>query len=116
MDVLIIAHFSLDDQLLRIINQKKENRTILHLLYANTVLRGGNMNFSGGNIKSRGAVEVIEDLNTLHDISLNVLLDKKPVKVVSEPDGREIKFNYVGNRATFTLDKLNCHSMIVFYF
>ena len=99
-----------------LMHQKKENRTILHLLYANTVLRGGNMNFSGGNIKSKGAVEVIEDLNTLHDISLNVLLDKKPVKVVSEPDGREIKFNYVGNRATFTLDKLNCHSMIVFYF
>ena len=64
-----------------LMHQKKENRTILHLLYANTVLRGGNMNFSGGNIKSRGAVEVIEDLTTLHDISLDVLLDKKPVKV-----------------------------------
>lgn len=99
-----------------LMRQRKENRVLLHLLYANTSLRGGNMNFSGGNIKSRGAVEVIEDLQDLHDVSLSILLKKSPQKVVLEPQGKAIAFKYDNNRVIFEIEKFNCHQIISFYF
>lgn len=94
--------------------QKNEDRSILHLLYANTINRGGAMQLSGGNLESQASsVEVIEELLPLHDIIVNLKL-AKPVKTVTqEPQGKKLRFSRSGDNVTLMIDTFRCHQMLV---
>jgi hypothetical protein len=92
--------------------QPAENRYVLHLLYANTIARGGALAMHGGNLQSSGTIEVIEELMPLADVKISIKLPK-PVKRVSlEPQGTDLPFETDGNRVTMTLDAFTCHQMI----
>jgi hypothetical protein len=96
--------------------QEHESRTIVHLLYGNTVTRGGGMSLVGG-VGGDGtpplSIEIIDTLLPLSDIKLSLKI-KKPSKVLLEPQNIEPDF-YEWNEGVLSI-KLNhftCHQMIV---
>lgn len=78
--------------------QEKENRNILHLLFAHTTVRGKN-------------TEVIEDTVPLCNVKCSVKCEK-PAKITLVPTGEEIYFEYVNGRAEFTVPKVDIHQMV----
>jgi hypothetical protein len=78
---------------------KKGDAYILHLLYANTIARGKNM-------------EIIEDIVTLADIRVSLDLPEKVTRIVLQPEGREIPFTLEDGRVCFRLEKFRCHQII----
>lgn len=89
-----------------LMEQPASSRSVLHLLYANTVLRGGS-------IRGCGPIEVIEELNSLFDIHVTVR-PTKPVKSVRlVPEGTALAFETQPDGAiAFTVPKLLCHQMV----
>lgn len=90
--------------------QPAEKRSILHLLYAPTVSRGGVMQLSGGNTSGGKSVEVIEDLPPLHDVEVTLRMPVKSAKLV--PQGGEVSLEQSGDRVTLRLPKFSCHQMV----
>lgn len=79
---------------------KKGDSYILHLLYANTVKRGEN-------------IEVIEDLATLADINVSLKLPENVTRAICRPSGKEIALTKDENgRISFTLERFRCHEII----
>lgn len=95
-----------------LMKQKKEARYILHLLYANTILRGGVVNLSGGTTTGRAAIEVIEDLNPTGPVTVSLKLSETVHNVRLVPEGEELKFSYVDGRLSFEVPAFTCHSMV----
>jgi hypothetical protein len=95
---------------LSLTKQPKENRHILHLLYAPTVSRGGVMPLSGGNVSGGKSVEVIEDLPPLHDIGVTLQLPVKSARLV--PKGGDVTLKKSGDRVTLRVPVFSCHQMI----
>lgn len=79
--------------------QEKENRNILHLLFAHTTVRGEN-------------TEVIEDTVPLYNVKCSVKRVSKPSKVTLEPSGQVLDFEYTNGRAEFTVPEVNIHQMV----
>ncbi|MCK4981553.1 MAG: beta-galactosidase trimerization domain-containing protein, partial [Victivallaceae bacterium] len=95
--------------------QVAENRSILHLLSANTILRGGEVSLSGGNLSRAGNIEVIEELLPLYNTEVT-LKTRKPVKSISlEPQGKELAFEHIDNVIKINIDEFTCHQMIVLH-
>lgn len=91
---------------LSLMNQKHDSRHVLHLLYANTILRGG---------KGCGfdPVEVIEELNPVYGITVTVHLPNPVSTVTRVPEGEAMSFEKLEDGAIrFTLPELLCHQMI----
>jgi hypothetical protein len=94
--------------------QPAERRYILHLLYANTISRGGSMNLSGGTVSASGlTIQVIEDLLPLHDISITLANLPRISRVTLEPQGQEAEFIQKEGAIYLQLDGFTCHQMIV---
>ncbi len=56
---------------------------------------------------------VTEDfISPIVDIKLSIELDAKPAKLILQPEGRELDFEYKDGRAYVELDRLNIHSII----
>lgn len=89
-----------------LMQQKTAKRQVLHLLYANTIARGG------GSKRAR-AIEVIDELLPLRDVTTRVKVAGKVKKVTSEPDGTAVAFKQKGDRVTITVDEFTCHKMLV---
>lgn len=85
--------------------QPEKNRQILHLLYANKILRG---NKWGGK-----EVEVIDELLPLRGLELSIKTGKKPEKVTLEPQGKELPFTTDGDKIKLQTPEFTCHQMIV---
>lgn len=77
------------------------DRYVCHLLYASPVKRGK-------------GVEVIEDIMPVHDTLLKVRTGEKPKRVYLAPQNKDIPFKYADGYAELTVDKFECHQMIVF--
>ncbi|MDP0495041.1 MAG: beta-galactosidase trimerization domain-containing protein [Verrucomicrobiota bacterium JB024] len=94
--------------------QADENRHILHLLYANTVNRGGATSLHGGNIAGmQMSYEVIEELTSLTDIDVCLKLDE-PVSAVSlAPEGETVDFEQADGMLKLRVPRLQCHQMVV---
>ncbi len=86
-----------------IFKQEKEKRYVLHLLYANTIKRGGGE-----------GVEVIEELNPIANISAAVKIPETVKKITLEPQGIELPISKTDDRYEVKLDSLTCHQMVVF--
>ena len=53
-------------------HQPEYNRHILHLLYANTIQRGGTLELSGGTTRATKPIQVIDELVPLHDVHVDL--------------------------------------------
>ncbi|MEM8736985.1 MAG: alpha-amylase family protein [Planctomycetota bacterium] len=93
-------------------DQPKENRSILHLLYANTVSRGGEMHLDGGTVSGRTTVEVIDDLVSLHGVEIDLDPGHPVAAVKLQPQSTPLEFTTHGERIRFTVPELRCHQMI----
>ena len=89
-----------DKAVVTLTKQEKENRLVLHLLFAHTTLRGQN-------------TEVVEDTVPLYNVLCSVKCDNKPLKITLEPEGKEIPFEYENGRVSFTVQKFDIHQMVV---
>ncbi len=83
-----------------VMEQKEEKRFINHLLYASPVKRGKN-------------VEIIEDLIPILDTEVTLKLPKDIKKVYLAPQMKEIEFTKDNGVVKFTVDKFECHQMVV---
>jgi hypothetical protein len=79
--------------------QQKENRNILHLLFAHTTVRGTN-------------TEVIEDTVPLYNVKCSVRCDKRPSKITLVPENKSLEFEFVDDRAEFIVPKVDIHRMV----
>jgi hypothetical protein len=96
-----------------LMHQAAEKRSILHLLYANTVNRGGATELHGGNAAgSQQSYEVIEELMPVYNISVELKLNQAVQSVCLEPEGLPINFKLEGGVLRFHLAELKCHQMI----
>lgn len=96
-----------------LMDQAKDNRYVLHLLYANKMARGSQVNLSPeGYVMDSKVVEVIEDLDPVHNVEVS-LKTSKPVKSATlEPQGQPIGLTQDGNRITIKIDEFICHQMV----
>jgi hypothetical protein len=80
--------------------QEKEQRNMLHLLYAHTTVRGK-------------GTEVIEDTVPLYNVKCSVKYDKKPSRIALQPQNEEIAFEYKNGEVKFTVPEVDIHAMVV---
>jgi hypothetical protein len=93
--------------------QEESKRWVLHLLYANTIARGGQMRLSGGTVATNAAIEVIEELLPLRDVQVTLRLPAAVRSVTVEPDGTSVSFDSGDGVIKFTAPEFSCHQMIV---
>jgi hypothetical protein len=88
-------------------------RYILHLLHANTIQRGGEVAFSGGNnlFGRASGFEVIEDLLLLTNIEVRLHLPGI-TKARLVPHGVDLPLRKNGEQIGFTVPVLECHQMV----
>ena len=99
--------------------QEAENRKVMHLLYANTVMRGMFFDTTGDAIESGTSrppkpIEVIEDLLPLHDVELIVKAEGVK-RVTLEPQGIFASAKIEGGTVTMRIPSFVCHRMIVLH-
>lgn len=97
-----------------LMHQPQQRRYVLHLLYANTIKRGEEMELPaamGGKTKS---IEIIEDLLPIYDIKVGLRIKQKIVSVTLQPQNQSIDFSQSNGRINCCIERLNCHQMIVF--
>ena len=95
-----------------LMHQPAEKRHILHVLYANTILRGGDqelINFQ----HDATPTEVIEELLPLRNVSFTVRVPGPVTSVTREPEGTPIPFEYQDGKLRFSIDEFTCHTMVV---
>ncbi len=100
-----------------VMRQAGEKRTILHLLYANTVNRGGELDMPVPNHNRQvKAIEVIEELIPLANVKVELKVPHNVAKVTLEPEGREIEVKTTPDgKHIVELDSFSCHQMVVFH-
>ena len=95
-------------------HQPEQKRYILHLLYANTIQRGGKMTLQSGDTEiNTSPIEVIEELLPLRDFGVTLELPTPIQDVRLEPQGKTIPFECIGNTAHIHIETFTCHQMFV---
>ncbi|MBQ6898592.1 MAG: beta-galactosidase trimerization domain-containing protein [Clostridia bacterium] len=89
-----------DKAVMTLTRQEKEKRSILHLLFAHTTVRGR-------------STEVIEDTVPLYNVRCEVRYENKPSRVYLAPEKTEIPFTYENGRVIFTVPVVDIHGMAV---
>ncbi|MFZ4774777.1 MAG: hypothetical protein ACOYM3_05410 [Terrimicrobiaceae bacterium] len=93
--------------------QEAEMRSVLHLLFANTVSRGGSMDLSGGMVAASGLnIEIIEELLPLRNTKVTLRHQAPVRRVTLEPSGREIPFRQENGTLEFSVDEFTCHEIV----
>ena len=95
-----------------LMTQPEEKRHVLHLLYANTILRGGEVALSGGTVSGRSALEVIEELNPTGPVRVSLKLNTPVRSVRLVPAETELPFRETGGRIEFEVPSFTCHQMV----
>ena len=90
--------------------QKKEGRLLLHLLYAQPQLRGSNAPHASGEHRQ---IEIIEDVVPISDVECTLRLTAKPAKLYSAYSGEAIPFSHSGGVLKFTVGRLYIHELVV---
>jgi len=99
-----------------LMRQPANNRSVLHLLYANTINRGGEMNLSGGTVSGKSVtVEVIDELMPLHNVEVKIKMNGPISRITLEPQGTEIPFETADALVSLKIDEFTCHQMIVLH-
>ncbi len=97
-----------------LMRQEAEKRYVLHLLYVNTVIRGGGKNPLTG--EPFNSVEVIEELNPINDVKVTIAVPEAVSKVTLEPQGRAIPFENINGKLSVVVDQVECHQMVVLHY
>lgn len=90
---------------LTLMRQPERERTVLHLLYAPKVLKGG----------GKHQVEVIEELPPAPPVTVELRTGFRPARLRLEPAGTELAFSQTGESIRFTVPAFSCHQMVVAY-
>ncbi len=88
-----------DRAVLTLTRQETENRSIMHLLFAHTTVRGEH-------------TEVIEDTVPLYNVPCKVKCNKKPSEICLVPEGKPLEFEYSDGYAHFVVPEVNIHQMM----
>ena len=80
--------------------QNDKNRLVNHLLYASPVKRGVD-------------VEIVEDILPVYNTEVSIKTDKVIKNVLLMPQNEKIKFEVKEDRITYSVDKFECHQMVV---
>lgn len=80
--------------------QEKQDRYVLHLLHAVPTVRGG-------------GIQVIEEITPIYNTEVSVKLPKLPKKVYLAPQNKDVEFKVSGDRIEFTVEKVDCHQMVI---
>lgn len=100
-----------------LMHQADEQRYVLHLLYANTINRGGVAELHGGNAEGKQqSYEVIEDLLPLYGLQVELKLDRAIERVTLAPEGEDLAFEQMDGVLRFEVSKLLCHQMISLHY
>jgi len=83
-----------------LMNQTAEKRLVNHILYASPVRRGS-------------GIEIIEDIIPLYHVNVAVKTGFAPRRVYLAPEMQDIPYTYENGRVAYTVDKLDCHAMVV---
>ena len=95
-----------------LMRQQSENRDVLHLLYANTVNRGGGGVPVPGETWPGRSIEVIEELTPIGPIRASVRAEAPVKSVKLVPAGTELPFEQKDGRVVFTVPEFTCHQMV----
>jgi hypothetical protein len=92
-----------------LMKQEPQSRYVLHLLHAVPVRRGASQSqWATGT----WGCEVIEDLHPVHDVQVQVCVPEEVKSARLVPEGRELELSREGGAVSFTIEKVECHSMI----
>lgn len=83
-----------------LMDQAGEHRLVNHLLYASPVKRGD-------------GIEVIEDILPVYDTQVTLRPGREIRRVYLAPQLKEIPFTQENGTVHFTVDRLECHQMVV---
>ena len=95
-----------------LMRQQSENRDVLHLLYANTVNRGGGGVPVPGETWPGRSIEVIEELTPIGPVRASVRAEAPVKSVKLVPAGTELPFEQKDGRVVFTVPEFTCHQMV----
>jgi len=95
-----------------LMRQDAENRTVCHILYAPTVLRGGELPLENEQ-RTLTPTEIIEELLPLFNTTFTVKVPGAVRKITLQPENKEIPFEYADGKVTFTVPEFTCHTMAV---
>jgi len=84
-------------------NLEGGERLVHHLLYAVPKTRGN-------------GVEVIEDLPTVSDAACTLRVDRRPTRVYTAPDGKDLSFTYENGVLSYTVPAFSCGVLAVIEF
>lgn len=96
-----------------LMNQRKYNRYILHLLYVNIINRGSTTALSCGTISDKAqSIEVIDELVPFYNIQVSVKVPAPVRKLLCVPEGKKLHFKQRCDIVEFILPELQCHQMV----
>lgn len=93
-----------------LMRQMQQKRWLLHLLFAQTQLRGSKHPYPDGRERP---IEIIEDVVPIRDIRCWLRLDLKPQRVYSAYSGQEIPYRFEKGVLEFTVGELYIHELVV---
>lgn len=93
-----------------LMEQKAEKRLLLHLLFAQTQLRGSGLQYPDGRTLQ---VEIIEDTVPISNVACKVRVAERPKRVYSAYSGADLQFQYESGTVTVTVPEVNIHEVVV---
>ncbi len=87
--------------IVNLLEQKEESRYVAHLLYATPTKRGE-------------SIDAIEEIYPVYQISLSIQVLEKIKRVYLAPQMTELPFAEKDGKVAVTVEKLDCHQMVVF--
>lgn len=91
--------------------QEDMKRRVLHLLYANKILRGAKVQLDES-VRETAPLEIIENLDPLLMVQVSVNYSANVRRITLEPQGQEIAFTRYGNHVQFEIDRFFCNQII----
>lgn len=91
-------------------HQPRENRHVLHLLYAPTISRGGSLQLPAATEHTGKSIEVIEDLPPRNGVEITLRLPVRQAALV--PNDCSIPLRAENGVTRLHLDTFTCHQMI----
>lgn len=95
--------------------QAAQRRWVAHLLYAPLVTRGAPHQTHGVGANATHAVEVIDDLPPLHDVTVAVRLPAAIARATLEPQGIAVPLRRIDGGVELRIDRFACHQMVALH-
>ena len=93
-----------------LMQQAEKKRVLLHLLFAQTQLRGSGMAYPDGRFLQ---VEIIEDTTPIRDVRCSVRLAAAPSRVFSAYSGKDFTHTYANGILSLTVPEVDIHEVVV---